>query len=122
MVTGRVIAPREVFNELVAKDDDLYEWARQRRALFVDPTDDVQRAVGPIYATFPRPGSRDGADPFVIAEAQVRSYSVVTYEGRTFAGPVTPQSGRKMPGICANFGVPCITLPEALGRLGAAFR
>jgi len=100
MADGRIIPPREVYRELIKKDDEIVAWARERAALFIDPSEDVQRAAGVIYEMFPRPGRRDGADPFVIAEAQSRGFTVVTYEGRTFSGVPTKNWERSMPGIC----------------------
>jgi hypothetical protein len=121
MSDGRIIAPREVYRELVGQDDEIAKWAKERTGDFVDPNEQVQEAVGPIYAQFPRPGRRDGADPFVIAEARVRGFTVVTYEGRSFSGLPTARWDRSMPGICQHIGVPCATLPEALAILGAMF-
>lgn len=121
MAAGRMVGPREVFRELAQKDDDLHAWAREIQQLFRDPSQEVQEAVGSIYAEFPRPGTRDGADPFVIAEARVTGFAVVTYEGRSFSGPLTARAMTKMPGICARFEVRCIPLPEALRELGARF-
>ena len=122
MADGRIIAPREVYRELVAKDDELTAWCRQLPLhVFVDPIEPVQRRVGVVYAQFANPGRRDGADPFVIAEAQHRGFTVVTYEGRSFSGVPTRNWARTMPGICKHFAVPCCTLPEALTMLGASF-
>lgn len=118
---GRIIAPREVFREIARMDDEVHAWARLRADRFVDPITEVQQAVGDIYCQFPKPGVRDAADPWVIAEAKVRNLTVVTYEGRAFSGEVLPSAPKKMPGICAHFGVPCVTLPTAIGQLGAHF-
>lgn len=120
MTDQRVVAPREVFNELTKKDDEVAEWAKQLIGNFVDPGVEVQRLAGQIYGMLPNPGLRDGADPFVIAEAKIRHLSVVTYEGRNFGGP-TRNWAKRMPGICQHFDVPCCTLPEALHELGASF-
>lgn len=121
MGDSRVIPPREVYRELIAKDDEITAWAKERAGYFVDASEDVQRAAGVIYSMFSGAGRRDGADPFVIAEAQIRGFTVVTYEGRTFSGLPTRNWERSMPGICRHFGVPCCTLPEALTMLGASF-
>jgi hypothetical protein len=121
MADGRIVPPREVYREIVAMDDEHAAWAKSLSALFVDPTSDVQRAAGVIYQMFPGAGRRDGADPFVVAEAQVRGYTVVTYEGRSFSGVPTRRWHRTMPGICGHVGVKCATLPEALAMLGASF-
>jgi len=117
----RVLSPREVLNELAAKDDDVYRWAKARSECFVEPTAEVQELAGRIQAQLPKPGVRDGADPWVIGEASVRKLTVVTYEGRTVGGAQTLKATTKMPGIYDAFGVPCVTLPMALGALGGAF-
>lgn len=122
MTDGRIITPREVYRELIAKDDEITAWCKQFRPhVFVDPIEPVQRRVGVVYAQFANPGRRDGADPFVIAEAQHRGFTVVTYEGRSFSGVPTRNWDRTMPDICKHFAVPCCTLPEALTMLGASF-
>jgi hypothetical protein len=118
---GRAIAPREVYGELTAKDDDVATWAKARPEGFVDPSEDVQRVAGVIYMSFPQGVLRNAADPWVIAEARMRRWTVVTYEGRTFAGVPTRNWHRSMPGICQHHSVACITLPEALGELGGSF-
>jgi hypothetical protein len=121
MSDGRIVPPREVFRELTKKDDDIAEWAKDLSSLFLDPGEEVQRVAGEIYGMFPGAGRRDGADPFVVAEAKVRSFTVVTYEGRSFRGIPTTRWHRSMPGICAHVAVPCVTLPEGLTILGASF-
>lgn len=121
MADGRIVPPREVLRELTKKDDDLAAWAKGLSGLFQDPGEDVQRTAGEIYGMFPGAGRRDGADPFVVAEAKVRGFTVVTYEGRRFTGIPTARWHRSMPGICARVEVPCVTLPEALTMLGASF-
>jgi hypothetical protein len=87
----------------------------------VEPSAEVQRDSGEILAMLPNPGQRHGADPFVIAEARARGFTVVTYEGRSFTGVPTRNWSRTMPGICQRLSVPCRTLPEALTMLGASF-
>ena len=77
----RVISPREVYNELTRKDDEVSDWAKERVGGFVEPSADAQREAGAIYGTLPNPGERDSADPWVVAEARVRGLTVVTYEG-----------------------------------------
>ena len=119
--SGHIISPREVFNEIKEKDDDIYKWARKRVESFVDPIPEVQGMVDGIYSSFRNPTVRNKADPWVIAEAKARLLTVVTYEGRTFSGVPTKRWDRSMPGICQYHTVPCITLPEALQQLGGSF-
>ncbi len=121
---GRIISPRAVYAELEAKDDELYAWARPRAALFVEASEEIQRAAGVIQQELPENPLRNVADPWVIAEAQARELTVVTYEGQTFAGARIPITRwhRSMPGICQHYGVACVTLPDAIDALGGVFR
>jgi uncharacterized protein DUF4411 len=122
MDDGRVIVPREVLNELEKKDDDVFAWVKDHSGAFVEPSVEVQRQAGEVFALLEqRPVVRDSADPFVIAEARIRSLTVVTYEGRTFSGVPTKNWSKSMPGICQHLGVPCRTLPQALHHLGGSF-
>jgi hypothetical protein len=121
MADERILAPREVLTELQAKDDEVSAWARERASAFVEANEDVQRRAGEIYEMLPNPNLRDQADPFVIAEAEIRGLAVVTYEGRTFSGVPTTRWWRQMPGICQELDVACVTLPEALTALGGSF-
>lgn len=118
---GRIVSPRAVYTELEAKDDDVFAWARPRAALFVDATEVVQRAVGVIEQALPHNPLRNVADPWVVAEAQARGWTVITYEGQTFAGVPTTRWHRSMPGICQEYHVACATLPDAIDTLGGVF-
>ena len=57
-----------------------------------------------MQAFLPKPGIRDKADPWVIAEARVRGLMVVTYEGRTFGGTQTVKASTKMPPYARSWG------------------
>ena len=120
---GRILSPRAVYAELEEKDDDLHAWARPRAALFTEASEAVQRAAGAIQGELPPNPLRNRADPWVIAEAQARAFTVVTYEGQTFAGARIPTARwhRSMPGICGRYAVACVTLPDAIDALGGVF-
>jgi hypothetical protein len=109
-----------VYRELTAKDDDVAAWIKQRAHAVVEPSEEVQRQAGEIMAHFPQPGVRNAGDPFIVAEARIRAFTVTTYEGRSFSGVPTARWSRSMPGVCHHFSVACCTLPEALARLGAS--
>lgn len=119
---GRIIGPRQVYVEITKKDDDVAKWVKERQARFVDPDPAVQGIAGELwirlYAANPQ---RNQADPWVIAEAKSRGITVVTYEGRSFAGIPTKKWATSMPGICQHENVACVTLPEALTALGGHF-
>lgn len=121
MDQGIVIAPRAVLVEIERRTDALTKWAKPQT--FTDPSPEVQRRVGELQAShsdvFGRPG-RNEADPWVIALAEEREWTVVTYEGRQFSGAerrATPRNPR-MPDICAELGVRCINPAPALEQLG----
>ena len=115
---GRVVIPREVFREVVEQEDAISELVRRHEAAVAEPSQNVQARVGRFQQLFPRPGVRDRADPFIMAEAEIRGYSVVTYEGITFSGAPARGADKKLPAICAGVGIACGTLPDALRQLG----
>ncbi len=119
IVDSRIILPREVYRETTEQDDDIAKWMKTYAGYVVEPTEEVQKLAGRYLVQFP-PGTRNAADPFVLAEAKVRGLTVVTYEGRSFSGVPTRRWHRSMPGVCQHLGIPCSTLPEALGQLGVS--
>jgi hypothetical protein len=103
MADGRIVAPRAVYQELRIQDDAVLAWAKVRKDQFAPPSQRVQLLAGLIRARLPNPGVRDVADPFVIAEAETRGFTVVTYEGtNTLTGARSRRWADRMPGICAD--------------------
>jgi hypothetical protein len=102
-----------------AGNDETHGTERYGASRYVaEPSPEVQQDTGVIQGHFPNPGVRNGADPFILAEARGRGFHVVTYAGQSFSGVPTSRWHRTMPGICQHFSVPCCTLPEALEHLG----
>ena len=83
----RVVTPEEVRVELKRKDDEVLKWALERSHMFIPIDASIQLAVTDILRCYPRlidtRKSRSGADPFVVALAQIRHLTVVTYEDKT---------------------------------------
>ncbi len=110
MTDGRIIVSELVYIEAEDQSDGLFGWLKERKALVVAPTGDVQRRAGELQQRFRFKPGRDGADPFLIAEAELRGYSLATYEG------VSPTGSRArakrdvddMPTICEALGVDCL--------------
>lgn len=115
---GRIVIPREVFREVAEQEDEISALLKQHQAAVVEPSKDGQVRAGQLQQMFPKPGLRDRADPFILAEAEVRQITVVTYEGITFSGTPARRAEKKLPAICSRLGIPCCTLPQALQRLG----
>lgn len=85
IASGELISPEDVFLELDRGGDEIYEWAKKHRSMFIQPNEAVQQYVREIvnrYPEFVPAGSRDGiwADPYVIGLAAERHAVVVTGE------------------------------------------
>ncbi len=114
----RIIVPREVYREVVDQEDEISDLVKGHKAAVAEPSRDVQIRAGQLQLQFPKPGLRDRADPFVMAEAEIRQFTVVTYEGITFSGAPAKGADKKLPAICGRAGISCSTLPQALRELG----
>lgn len=116
---GRIVVVRAVLLELEERDDEMTKLVQRHADAVVEPNEAVQRRAGEIGGEFPQHHRRHRADPFILAEAEASSLTVVTYEGVTFAGiEKTKGWAKSMPGVCAKFGIECCTLPQALQGLG----
>ncbi|OAH37553.1 hypothetical protein AX777_25735 [Sphingobium yanoikuyae] len=108
---GRLVATIEVFHELKKKDDEIFEWAKDRKeTMFLEIDDDVQGEVVRIMQTYPKlvdtGKGKSGGDPFVIAQALAGNprLVVVTQEaGGTADKP-------RIPFVCDREGVRHIDL------------
>jgi hypothetical protein len=118
---GELLASQEVLFELERKDDDVYRWARERRRMFVPTDEDVQRVVQDILRDYPGlvdpKRERSGADPFVVAVAQVKGCTVVTNER-----PTTSPIRVKIPTVCQALGIRCLDLLQFIREKGWVFR
>lgn len=115
---GVLVAPADVRLELEKQKDDLYDWARKKApTLFVEPDRAVMEVFTDIVNAHPDfmkiNSTKSGADPFVVALAQVHNLKVVTYE--TMAKKdVAP----KIPNVCAARGLECAQLVDVLRAEG----
>lgn len=83
---GTIISVRAVYDELSRYDDELLAWAKQRREIFLEPTEDIQNVVRQVLCTAPKlyeaKTDRSGADPFVVALAKLKNATLVSDEKR----------------------------------------
>jgi hypothetical protein len=115
----RVLCPDEVRVELARQEDELSKWIGARPHMFVPLDEAIQRATSEVLARHPllmkATKNRNGADPFVIATARVKSLTVVTEEkGGTTTKP-------KIPSVCQALGVPCVNVLSFLRDQGWSF-
>jgi hypothetical protein len=111
--------PEEVRVELARQEDELRKWADGRRYMFVPLDEPIQEATRAVLQGHPllmkATKNRNGADPFVIATAQVRRLTVVTEEqGGTAKKP-------KIPSVCSALNVRCIDVLTFLREQGWSF-
>ena len=75
IAADRLRSPKIVLDELNPIDDDCSKWAKAQTKLFLEESVEVQQVVRQLMATHQNPAKPhkgvNGADPFVIALAQV---------------------------------------------------
>ena len=119
--SGDLRATEEVLHELERKDDDVFEWARSRSDFFVEIDAAIQTAVQAILRNHRKlldtRKTRSGADPFVIALAQLNGATVVTNERMT--GSLDRPN---IPDVCASLRIRCINIIGLIREQGWVFR
>ena len=114
---GAIAAPVDVRVELEKQSDDLLSWAKGLNEFFVEADRTVLEKSKEIVNAHPGlikvNSTKSGADPFVIALAEVRRVPVVTYE-QAARQNVSP----KIPNVCSARGVQVVTLVEVLRAEG----
>ncbi|WP_245321915.1 DUF4411 family protein [Bradyrhizobium sp. LTSPM299] len=93
------------------RSEELHDWLQPRSAMFHTPDETVQGQVDHIVNTYTALVSagkeKFQADPFVIAQAKVSGYAVITEE--TGVGSLG-----KIPGVCNAMKVECINLMQLI--------
>jgi len=123
---GKIYSSSMVYIELAAGDDELADWAHDRKdsKLFLEPGANVQQAFKEIadyvekrYQEHYAAAFLEGADPWVVAHARVDGSIVVTHE------TLVPDDSSKIkiPNICRNFGVEYADPYRMLRMLEARF-
>jgi Domain of unknown function (DUF4411) len=121
---GTITSTREVARELDRfSNQACLEWLAGNREIFTTPTAAEAQVVRDIYAVRHFQQNLDtkklqkgglNADPFVVAKASASNAAVVTLE--QFA----PNAAR-IPNICQNFDVPCLSLEDFMEAEGWEF-
>lgn len=111
----RLIAPREVLEELKKKDDELLKWAKGHRQIFKNLDNEQMNQMRNILKDFPKFVDTDKttpeADPFVIALAMSEGCTVVASEKPVNLN-ANPDVRPRIPDVCEKRNVKCITLEE----------
>lgn len=125
-----IVSIKPIYNELTATNDDLSQWAKERKEsgwfLNVDDTK-TQSYFSEIasWAVNPKNGFKETAyeeflniaDSWIIAKALTEGATIVTHE--------VFQAGCKkrilIPNVCKEFNIPYINTLELIRRTGAKF-
>jgi hypothetical protein len=111
-----------VLTELEKVDDKLHEWAKlYKNEIFVEDDEDAQKIARPLIQTYsflenPRKGI-GGADPFVIARAQLGEPVWTVVSGEKTVDANNP----KIPYICRKLSIPHLTFREFWQNEGWSF-
>jgi hypothetical protein len=117
---GVLVTSIEVWEELRRGGDDLYDWVNARKAkMCIDYDATTQQAMLSILSKYPKlisdkAAGAFGADPHVIAVAQVYKYTVVANEVKR--GLQAKKLG--IPDVCGEIYIPCIKFLEFLRDQG----
>ena len=112
---GFIIAPKEVLREIEKRDDEFLEWAKKHRDMFNDLDEEQLIDTRIILKDFPNlidPNKEIDADPFLVALAKTKEWTVITSE--------KPSSGGrpKIPDVCKKYNIKCISLIEFFREKG----
>lgn len=112
--------------ELKDGNDDLAEWSKSRSGHFIKHDDSETQTIFTDIVNFVmtqdfNPANRDTflekGDPWLIAKAKVLGATLVTHEA-----VVSPNTKKvKIPNICQEFGVRCISTFDMLRELNPKF-
>lgn len=110
IVSGEMVAPLEVLNELQKQHDELFAWAKKQKCfkdLDADQIDYVKKILREFPSLIDEKKTVPDADPFVIALALAKGWRVVSSEN-----PAGVSVRKRIPDVCAHYKVPCLGLLE----------
>lgn len=124
--SGHVCSIHQVYRELTDGNDDLKDWVKQRKDHFITNDDEAtqgnyaniaQHLFDQDYNANSRDKFLEKADAWIIAKAVTLEATVVSLES------LAPQQSKrvKVPNVCNDFGVDCISTFEFLRRVNAKF-
>jgi hypothetical protein len=119
---GRFKASRYVLTELEQGGDELYEWAKLHKdEIFIEDDEAAQQIARSLIQKYSFPDhpkkGLTGADPFVIARAQLGNPVWTVVSGEKTIDANNP----KMPYVCGKLDVPHLTFRQFLQNEGWSF-
>lgn len=108
---GNIKVPQPIWDELKPQDEELKDWFKAHKDDFILNPDDSDMLIPDVLDKY-APDLTDaeieqiGNDPFLIAAALRYKATVVSKEG---SKPSKKRANRKIPDVCRDLGVLCIT-------------
>lgn len=114
---GRLVSPREVFNEINQNDDQLSKWTRMQKRMFKEPTANQIEIVQQILKDHPGlidPEKKYEADPWVIALAIEMASSpqktLITIKRIVVTEEKIRGDRQKIPYVCGQLSIEAIDI------------
>lgn len=115
--SGTLIATEVVWGEITNKDDELQEWLKPLRSMFIELDEEIQLTVSQMLLKFPEIAKKrldkTTADAFVVALAKNHDCVVVTEENRN--------KKLGIPELCEHYDVKWTNTIGLLRELGIKF-
>lgn len=112
---ARIFVPEAVVDETDKRSKDLNKWLKDRADTIVGYETEIQQEARSILEQYPllvkQTKSRFAADPFVIATARIKGLVVLTEET-----PSNSANRPKIPDVCRELGIECISLITLIRR------
>lgn len=121
----RVFSVEKVLSELIAKNDELAQWAKHRaNSFFLRPDAQVLAAFNTVsewvrtqnYEQAAISRFFQSADYYLVAHALAHGFIVVTHEI-----PSNTKGKVKIPNVCTGLNIGCMMLYEVLRQEGVRF-
>lgn len=119
---GLIISNEMILREIERQDDDLHQWCKSVPDLFLKVDQQLMNGMAGIVRSYPKvvdpKKDKDGADPFLIAQAQVTGAIIVTQEK-----PAGSQAKKmKIPDVASAMDLGYINMLQFVKEMGWVFR
>jgi len=112
----RLIAPKQVLEELHDRDDTLLRWARSRKRMFKRSSQELVELVQEVVRKFPDLVDADqptkDADPFVVALAIRESRQVFQQNVYVVTEEKYAPGRTRIPHVCQAYGLKYLTIHQ----------
>lgn len=103
---NRVVISKYVLDELSRQDDKIFQWVKKNFTNVEDLDEQQSQILHNIVTKNEKwtQGENTPADPFIIALAEIKGYTVVTHERKA---PFNQGANNRIPAVCEHRGVKC---------------